>query len=223
MTTTPIADAEIQKNVLEELSWDQEVEAAEVGVAVDDGVVTLTGWVTSQAKKLAAERAARCVEGVRAVANDLSVRTAMTWTDTDIAKAAAGALEAHGAVPRDRVKITVKNGKITLTGNVDWDHQRTSAVESVRGLAGVRDVICAIKVVEPHVSAADVKAEIDRAFVRSAELDAERIGVHVKDGQIVLTGTVRTWMEKQDAREAALRAKGVTGVTDQIEVERMWG
>jgi osmotically-inducible protein OsmY len=223
MMTAKRADVEIQKDVLEELDWDPEVEATEVGVEVDDGVVTLTGWVGSHAKKLAAERAAQRVEGVRAVANDLSVRSAMTRTDTDIAKAAAGALEANSAIPRDRIEVTVKNGKITLTGHVDWEHQRTAAIETVRGIEGVRDVICEIAVERPHVSAADVKAEIDRAFVHSAELDAERIEVHVKDGQVTLTGTVRTWAEKRQAIEAAMRVRGVTEVTNLIEVERPWG
>ncbi|MER3438445.1 MAG: ornithine aminotransferase, partial [Chloroflexota bacterium] len=132
-------DTDIHKDVLEELEWDPEVDATEVGVEVDDGVVTLTGWVDSYAKKLAAERAALRVAGVRAVANDISVKGLTTRTDTDIAKAVADALEANSLVPRDRIDVTVKNGKVTLQGEVDWEYQRRAAVNTVRDVTGVRD------------------------------------------------------------------------------------
>jgi osmotically-inducible protein OsmY len=218
MLTATKTDTDIQRDVLDELDWDPEVEATEVGVEVDNGVVTLTGWVDSYAKKLAAERAAQRVEGVRAVANDLSVRTSGTWTDTDIAKAAVNALAANAAIPRDRVEVTVKNGKITLTGDLDWEYQRTAAANSVRYLDGVREVINLITIKQPKVSETEIKAGIERALVRAAEIDAAGIYVHSEDGHVRLTGTVRSWPEKQAAGEAAWKAKGVTRVTNEIEV-----
>ncbi len=211
-------DADIHKDVLEELEWDPEVDATEVGVEVDDGVVTLTGWVDSYAKKLAAERAALRVAGVRAVANDISVKGLTTRTDTDIAKAVADALEANSLVPRDRIDVTVKNGKVTLQGEVDWEYQRRAAVNTVRDVTGVRDVIDLITVKQPSVSPSEIKESIERALVRSAEIDADRIQVHVEDGHVRLTGTVRSYAEKLEAAAAAWRAKGVTRVTNEIEV-----
>jgi osmotically-inducible protein OsmY len=223
MATATKIDAEILRDVLAELDWDPEVAAVEFNAAVDDGVVTLTGIVESYAGKVAAERAALRVEGVRAVANDLAVVIVDAPADTRLAKAVADALAANGRVPGGRVDISVSDGIVTLEGEVDWDYQRAAAVDTVRDVVGVRGIIERITVRQPHVSAFEIKAGIEQAFVRSAEIDADRIEVHVKDGQVVLTGTVRTWTEKQEAREAARRAKGVTEVTDLIEVERMWG
>jgi osmotically-inducible protein OsmY len=211
-------DTDIQQDVLAELEWDPQVEPTEVGVEVDDGVVTLSGWVETYAKKLAAERAAQRVEGVRAVANDLAVKGAGTHTDTDVAKAAATAIEANAAVPRGAVEITVKNGKVTLTGEVAWEYQRAAAAAGVRYLAGVRDVINLITIKQPKVSAFEVKTGIEGALVRDAQVDADRIRVHAEDGHVRLTGTVRAWHEKQAAADAAWMAKGVTRVTNDIEV-----
>jgi osmotically-inducible protein OsmY len=218
MLTATKVDTDIQQDVLDELGWDPQIEAAEVGVEVDSGVVTLTGWVDSYAKKLAAERAAQRVEGVRAVANDLAVRTSGTWTDTDIAKVVANVLEANGNVPRERIDITVKNGKVSLTGDVDWNYQRTAAADCIRHLAGVHEVINLITIKQPKVEASEIRSGIERALVRDAEVDASRIEVHSEDGLVRLTGTVRSWPEKRAAAEAAWKAKGVTGVANEIEV-----
>ena len=212
------SDTDIQQDVLAEFDWDPEVEPTEVGVQVEDGVITLTGSVDRYATKWSAERAALRVDGVRAVANDLSVKSPGTRNDTDIAKSAASVIEAYSAIPRDTVDITVKNGKITLTGAVDWDYQRTAAAHSVRHLAGVRDVINLITLNQPKVSATEVEAGIERALVRRAEVDADRIRVHTENGHVHLTGTVRSWPEKQEAGFAAWRAKGVTQVTNDIMV-----
>ena len=209
----------IQQDVLDEFAWDPEIDAADVGVEVDDGVVTLTGTVDRYAEKLAAEKAAQRVDGVRAVANDLSVRTALTHNDTDIAKAAADALEANTAVPKGAVDVTVQNGKVTLRGEVDWAYRRYVAANCVRDLRGVRDVINLIQVKQPKVLATDVSGAIERALRRAAEIDADRIRVHTEDGHVTLTGTVRSWPEKREAGLAAWRAKGVTQVTNDIEVK----
>ena len=208
----------IQQDVLDEFAWDPEIDAADVGVEVDDGVVTLTGTVDRYAEKLAAEKAAQRVDGVRAVANDLSVRKALTHNDTDIAKAAADVLEANTAVPKGAVDVTVQNGKVTLRGEVDWAYRRYVAANCVRDLRGVRDVINLIQVKQPKVLATDVSGAIERALRRAAEIDADRIRVHTEDGHVTLTGTVRSWPEKREAGLAAWRAKGVTQVTNDIEV-----
>jgi osmotically-inducible protein OsmY len=155
---------------------------------------------------------------VRAVANDISVKGLTTRTDTDVAKAVADALEANSLVPRDRIDVTVKNGKVTLQGEVDWEYQRRAAVNTVRDVTGVRDVIDLITVKQPSVSPSEIKEAIERALVRSAEIDADRIQVHVEDGHVRLTGTVRSYAEKLEAAAAAWRAKGVTRVTNDIEV-----
>jgi osmotically-inducible protein OsmY len=219
MATIVRTDVEIQQDVLDELAWDPAVEPTEVGVQVEDGIVTLTGTVDRYLTKLAAEQAAQRIDGVRAVANDLSVRGPKTYTDTDIAKAVANVLEANSSIPRDRIEITVKNGKVTLTGAVDWNFQRTEAANSVRYLAGVREVINLVTITQPKVSEAEVKTGIERALVRSAEVDAARIHVHAEGGQVRLTGTVRSWPEKHEATLAAWRAKGVTQVTNDIQVQ----
>ena len=218
MATMIRSDSAIQTDVLDELFWDPEVAAPDVGVEVDDGVVTLTGTVDRYAVKLAAEKAAQRVDGVRAVANDLSVRTPLTHNDTDIAKAAADALEANIAVPGGTVDVTVQNGKVTLRGEVDWAYRRYAAANSVRDLLGVRDVINLIQVKQPKVLATDVSGAIERALLRAAEVDADRIRVRTEDGHVTLTGTVRSWPEKREAGFAAWRAKGVTQVTNDIEV-----
>lgn len=218
MATMMWTDTDIQNDVLDEFVWDPEVEAAEVGVEVDDGVVTLTGTVDSYAVKLAAERAAQRVEGVRAVANELSVRGPLTHNDTDIAQDVADALERNVIVPADQVEVTVQNGKVTLRGEVSWAYQRAEAANSVRYLRGVRDVSNLIQLKPPKASAADVKIGIEQALRRAAELDADHIRVRTEDGHVTLSGTVRSLAEKQEAAFGAWRAKGVTHVTNNIEI-----
>ncbi len=215
-------DEEIQQDVLDELDWDPEVEVTDVGVEVDDGVVTLTGTVDSFLKKWAAERAALRVEGVRAVVNHIEVipRGVGVRTDTDIARAVAMALEENPSVPADKIKVRVEEGRVTLEGEVDWHYQRREAEESARRVAGVKSVINLITVKQPSVSADSIKERIEQAFVRHAELDAENIQVRVENGgHVVLTGTVRSWAERKEAEEAAWRSPGVTKVTNMIRVQ----
>lgn len=218
MLTATKLDIDIQQDVLEEFEWDPEVEPNEIGVQVDDGVVTLTGTVDTYAKKMAAERSAQKIIGVRAVANDLSVRTRATRNDTDIAQAAASALEANSLLPTGAIDVSVQNGKVTLKGQVIWEYQRRSARDSVRYLAGVRDVINAITLKQPKVSTVEVRSGIERALVRAAEVDAAGIQVANDDGHVTLRGTVRAWPEKRAAGAAAWKAPGVTQVTNEIQV-----
>jgi len=211
-------DNEIHEDVLAEFLWDPEVAQPDVGVQVDEGVVTLTGTVDSYAVKIAAQHAAQRVSGVRAVANDLSVRTAATHNDTDIAKAVAAALEMNLAIPEGAVDASVQNGQVTLTGSVTWGYQRNLAASSVRYLRGVRGVTNLITVTQPAASAREVSEKISDALRRTAEIDAASISVHTTDGKVRLAGTVRSWPEKEEAGFAAWRAPGVKDVENDIIV-----
>ena len=208
------------KDVLAELEWDPEVDATDVGVEVDDGVVTLTGTVDAFTQRWAAERAALRVQGVRAVANDIAVRLPGVVTDTDIAKAVATALEGNTLIPRDRIRVTVEDGWVTLEGEVDWQFQRREAEDAIRGLAGLRGVTNLIVLKpRPAPSAPEIKDSIERALVRSAEVDADRIEVRVEGGgRVRLVGTVRSPHERREAEAAAWRARGVRSVINEIRV-----
>jgi osmotically-inducible protein OsmY len=215
-------DEQIQREVLAELKWDARVQPNEIGVIVKAGVVTLTGWVDSYAKKWAAEDAAHRVRGVKAVANDLEVRlpSSAERTDADIAAAAVRALEWDALVPVDKIEVTVTKGWVTLRGEVEWQYQKEDAERVVRRLSGVKGV-SNLLIVKPRKTPSpdELKGKIEEALVRSVKTDAERITVEVQGSKVILKGTVRSWAEKQEAERAAWLAPGVTSVDNRIMIE----
>jgi osmotically-inducible protein OsmY len=214
-----MTDREIKAQVESALDWEPSVDASDVGVSVDDGVVTLRGNVPSYVDKGAAERATLRVYGVKAVADELNVRLLAGYerSDSDIALAAVAALKWHTLVPPDRVTVVVGNGWLTLQGTVEWQYQKNAAAGAVKALTGVKGIANEI-VVAPHVNTANVQAKIEAAFKRSAEIDARRVHVTAQDGQVVLTGNVRSWAERQEAERAAWAAPGVILVDDRITI-----
>jgi osmotically-inducible protein OsmY len=182
-----------------------------------DGVVTLSGFVSSYWEKDAAEKAAKRVYGVRGVANDLEVKLSTTRTDPEIARDAVHELESHVSIPANNIKLTVKNGWVTLEGKVDWHYQKLLAESAVKKLRGVLGVTNQIEV-KPQVTPTDIQSKIEEALRRSAELDARRIKVEVDGTTVKLYGNVRAWVEREEAERAAWSAPGVTKVENNITV-----
>ncbi|MEK7402949.1 MAG: BON domain-containing protein [Gemmatimonadota bacterium] len=213
------SDVQLQRDVIDELRWDPRIGPNEIGVAARDGVVTLSGYVDSTARRHAAIKAAERVAGVKALAEDLIVKvpTSFARTDTDIAHAARNALKWNVEVPVDAVKVRVDDGWLLLEGQVDWQYQRTAVLNCVRSLVGVRGVTNNVTL-KPHSFASDVRDRIENALKRSAEVDSKKISVQMLDGKVILRGTVRSWAERQDAEQAAWSAPGVTAVEDQIAI-----
>ena len=211
-------DAQLQKDVMDEIKWEPCVTAAEIGVSVANGVVTLNGTVATYAEKWAAERAAQRVEGVKAIAEEIQIKPIgmHAKTDAEIAAAAATSLKAHVWVPTD-IQATVENGWVTLAGVVNWEFQKRAATDSVRFLAGVKGVSNKITL-KATAQPSAVKEEIKKALMRDAEIDAGTVNVAADGGTVTLSGRVRSWGEKDAAGKAAWNAPGVTTVRNDIEV-----
>jgi osmotically-inducible protein OsmY len=218
-TSTIKTDKQVQQDVIAELSWAPSVNAAHIGVAVSNGVVTLAGHVTSYAEKLNAERAAQRVTGVKALAVEMDVKLDGTskQTDADIGAAAEVALQSAMYFSPSTVKIKVEGGWVTLTGDVEWDHQRQSSVGAVRELLGVIGVSDQIAI-KPKVSTTLVKSEIEAALKRRARHDAQKISVDVQGSDVTLTGSVHSWSERDLAKKSAWSTPGVRDVIDEMTV-----
>ncbi|NEX62361.1 BON domain-containing protein [Noviherbaspirillum galbum] len=212
-------DLQLREDVLEELEWDPLVDAADVGVEVRNGVVTLSGHLDSFAEKIAARRAVERVAGVKGIALEVDVRLPGqdTRSDTDIAVAARTALEQDALLPRDAVTVLVEAGRVTLSGRVGGDHLRRVAERDVRNLRGVRDVKNDI-VVHPVVAPRNIRARIESALQRRAHAEAKAITVSVKEDEVTLTGTVPSLEERSAAVHAAWCAPGVTKVVNHIVI-----
>jgi osmotically-inducible protein OsmY len=210
-------DAQVQQDVIAELKWEPSVNAAQIGVEVKNGIVTLAGHVASYAEKWDAERAAQRVGGVKALAIELDVTLtgSSKRSDADIARSAESALQWTTFLPKDAVKITVEKGWITITGTVDWAYQRQAAADGVRYLLGVTGVSDQIAI-KSSVSSTAVKADIEAALKRRAAVDAQKIRVEVRGADVTLTGTVDSWAERDLARHSAWSTAGVRNVVDNL-------
>ena len=215
-----VSDLQLRQNVLDELEFEPSINAAHIGVTANKGVVTLSGFVTSYAEKASAERAARRVKGVKAIAEEIEVRlpSHTKRADDEIAARAVDILKWQVGLPAEHIRVKVEKGVVTLTGEVDWQFQKTDADHVVHKLSGVIDVLNQIRVSSP-VQAVEVKEKIEKALQRSAELEASRITVETEGGRVILKGRVRAWYERDIAERAAWSAPGVTEVLDRLTIE----
>ena len=213
-------DNEIQKDVMDELKWEPLLSVAEIGVAVKQGVVTLSGTVDSYSKKEEAESAAKRVSGVKAVAEDIEVKPFATSVknDTEIARMTADSLKWHSAVQEEKIKVKVEDAWITLEGEVDWEYQKDAIKTTVKNLTGVKGISNLISV-KPSITAKDIKQKISLAFNRSATVDASKIDVEIKGNKAILTGKVRSWAEKTDAENATWKAHGITSIENKLTID----
>jgi osmotically-inducible protein OsmY len=213
-------DSQIQKDVMDQLKWEPFLNASQIGVAVKNGIVTLSGQVDTYSKKLTAENAAKKIAGVKAIAEDIQIGVSPSYnkTDTEIAEAVVNALKWHTAVMEEKIKIKVESGNVRLEGEVEWEFQRRNAERAIENLAGVRSVINLITVT-PKVTATDIQHKITAAFERSATIDAAKISAEVSGNKVILHGRVRSLAEKEDAENAAWFAPGVTSVDSRINVD----
>ncbi|GAB4092546.1 BON domain-containing protein [Flaviaesturariibacter terrae] len=213
------ADAQIQKDVMDQLKADPFLSRFSIGVAVKNGIVTLSGEVDSYAGKIAAERAARAVFGVKAIAEDLQIGVSPVnnRTDADIAASVVQALRWDVSVPDEKIRVKVEEGNVFLEGEVDWNYQRVAARRAIESIEGVRWVYNEL-VLRPKATPQDVKQRIDAAFHRSASIDADQISISVDGNVVTLRGRVRSFAEKEDAANAAWKVPGVTRVDDQLEI-----
>ena len=212
-------DSDIKRDVEDELRWDPDIDATDIAMAVHNGVVELSGFVRSYAQKTQAERDAKRVAGVVAVANDIEVRLPVLdqRPDPDIAREAVNALKSELPFSSENIKLIAKDGYLTLEGAVEWNYARERAKDAVKRIRGAKGVTNAIEV-KPKVQPYEIRRKIEDALRRSAEIDASRITVEASGSEVILRGTVRSWAERQEAERGAWAAPGVTKVDNRIVI-----
>lgn len=213
-------DKYLRQNVIDELNFEPSIDSADIGVAAENGVVTMTGHVSSYSQKLSSERAVWRVKGVKAIAQEIEVRFPgdKKQNDDEIAQRAVNILAWNSLLPRESVRVKVQNGWVTLTGQLDWNYQRSEADFDVRKLSGVTGVSNEITL-KPSVQPVDVKQRITDALTRHVEVEASHIQISVRDGGTVsLEGEVDNWDERQAVVRAAWSAKGVLAVENHLRI-----
>jgi len=213
-------DAQIKEDVLDELLWQPNIDETKVGVIVEDGVVTLSGILNSYTKKVEAEKAAKNVKGVKAVALDIEVKHGSDFkkTDKEIAKAVVNALTWNTLIPEEKITIKVEDGWIYLSGELNWFYQKDAAKKSVQNLLGVKGVVNSIQI-KQAVQPSQIKEKITKAFERSAQVDANKVSIIVDGHTVTLRGTVHSVAEKDEAQKAAYLAPGVYDVKNELKVQ----
>jgi osmotically-inducible protein OsmY len=216
---TEMLDTDLRQSVVDELEFEPSLDAANIGVAVDEGVVTLTGHVETYAEKMTAERITSHVKGVKGIAQEIEVRPVGTHltADDEIAKRIVNVLRWNTSVPQDAIKIKVTKGWVQLSGTVEWHFQRDAAARALQGMAGVTGVTNAI-LISPKANASDVRERIEKALKRDAEVEAAAIKISVVDGTVTLDGKVHSLSERRAAERAAWAAPGVRNVTDHLSI-----
>lgn len=212
-------DVQIREDVLDELMWEPMLKPAEIGVAVTDGIVTLSGYVNDYSKKLAAEKAVKRVKGVKAVAEDIQVRLPfeMQKDDEEIAGEVVNALKWNTNIPDEKISVKVDNGWVTLDGELEWQFQRDAALTAVRDLVGINGVINLLKL-KPVLSTSIIKSNIRKALERNADLEADKITIDTSDSTVTINGKVHSWSEKSEAERAIWATPGVAKVINHLEI-----
>lgn len=212
-------DSVLKQNVIDEIEFEPSIDANDIGVAVEDGIITLSGHVPSYSQKIAVERAVARVAGVRGIAQNIEVRFpgGPGTADDEIARRAVNTIKWNAVLPDEAVQVKVQNGWVTLTGKLDWNYQKQRAADAVRDIKGVVGITNQIEL-RPVVSKIDVKKHIENALKRSAEIEAAGVSVNVVGNKVTLEGKVKTWADRFAAENAAWATPGVSAVEDKLAV-----